>query len=61
MLLRPLVDTEIDEHEQLPGYQQRSLFYPDEEWHGDLKEAMITLPQVEPGDAVFWHPDILHS
>ena len=31
------------------------------EWHSELLEGMISIPEVRPGDTVWWHPDILHS
>ena len=32
-----------------------------EEWHGEILEGMISIPEVRPGDTVWWHPDVLHS
>jgi hypothetical protein len=31
------------------------------EWHAELLEGMTTIPLVNPGDTVWWHPDIIHS
>jgi hypothetical protein len=31
------------------------------EWHQDLMAALISIPEVQPGDAVFWHTDICHA
>jgi hypothetical protein len=31
------------------------------QWHGELLDGMISIPEVRPGDTVWWHPDILHS
>ena len=31
------------------------------EWHAEILEALTTIPTVEPGDTVWWHPDVIHS
>jgi hypothetical protein len=31
------------------------------EWHAAILEGLITIPVVEPGDTVWWHPDVLHA
>lgn len=31
------------------------------EWHGELLDGLISIPTVEPGDTVWWHPDVIHS
>jgi len=31
------------------------------EWHAPLLEALTSIPVMEPGDAVFWHPDVVHA
>ena len=31
------------------------------EWHGDLVAGLISIPEVMPGDTVFWHTDICHA
>jgi Gig2-like len=31
------------------------------EWHPDLVEGLVSIPEVMPGDAVFWHTDICHA
>jgi Protein of unknown function (DUF1479) len=31
------------------------------EWHPDLTAGMVSIPEVEPGDTVFWHTDICHA
>src|ERR1700760_1344523 len=30
------------------------------EWHAPLLEAVTSIPQMEPGDTVFWHSDCIH-
>ncbi len=31
------------------------------EWHPALMPALSPIPRVEPGDTVWWHPDIVHA
>ncbi len=31
------------------------------QWHQALLEAEISIPVVEPGDTVWWHPDVIHA
>jgi hypothetical protein len=31
------------------------------EWHPDLVGGMVSIPEVMPGDTVFWHTDICHA
>ena len=31
------------------------------EWHQDLVGGMVPIPEVQPGDTVFWHTDICHA
>ena len=31
------------------------------EWHQDLLDGLVTIPTVNPGDTVWWHPDVVHS
>lgn len=31
------------------------------EWHPDLIAGLVSIPEVQPGDAVFWHTDICHA
>lgn len=31
------------------------------EWHPDLMAGMVSIPEVQPGDTVWWHTDICHS
>ena len=32
-----------------------------EEWHAEILEALTVIPTVNPGDTVWWHPDVIHS
>jgi hypothetical protein len=31
------------------------------EWHAPLLEGLTSIPVMEPGDAVFWHSDVVHA
>src|SRR5580658_3308799 len=31
------------------------------EWHKELITGMVSIPEVEPGDTVWWHTDICHA
>jgi len=33
--------------------------HPD--WHEDILQGLISIPTVEPGDTVWWHPDVIHA
>ena len=33
----------------------------DETWHADLIDGMVSIPRVEAGDTVWWHPDVIHA
>jgi hypothetical protein len=33
----------------------------DRRWHRALLDAEVSIPRVEPGDTVFWHPDVVHA
>jgi hypothetical protein len=30
-------------------------------WHQALLNALVSIPRVEPGDTVWWHPDVIHA
>lgn len=31
------------------------------QWHAPLLEGLVSIPQVEPGDTVWWHSDVIHA
>ena len=31
------------------------------EWHSEVLDGLTIIPKVEPGDTVWWHPDVIHS
>jgi hypothetical protein len=59
MLLRALQDDvpDIDLCGAMPG---RALSVRPE-WHAPLLEGLTSIPLMEPGDAVFWHSDVVHA
>ncbi|HVM83552.1 MAG TPA: DUF1479 domain-containing protein, partial [Candidatus Binatia bacterium] len=59
LLLRPLMD-DVPE-EMLCGALPARAFSVDKQWHPLLTPALSSIPHVEPGDTVWWHPDIVHA
>lgn len=31
------------------------------QWHGLLLEALTSIPLMQPGDSIWWHPDVIHA
>ncbi len=59
MLLRPLQDDVSDD--QLCGAQPGRALMMNEQFHAPMLRAMVPLPKVQPGDTVWWHPDVVHA
>jgi hypothetical protein len=59
VLLRPLQD-DVPE-ESLCGSQPARALSISPEWHALLFPALNSIPLVEPGDTVWWHPDVVHA
>jgi len=59
VMMRPLLD-DIPEN-MIPGYQPTKLFYLVPQIHSKLMNAMVSIPEVNPGDTVWWHCDLIHS
>ena len=59
MLLRALQD-DVPE-DRLCGARPGRALSASPKWHGALLEGLIGIPQVEPGDTIWWHPDVLHA
>ncbi len=59
LLLRALMDDVADDDlcNQKPG-RALSVF---KEFHELLLQAYVPIPEVNPGDTVWWHPDIVHG
>lgn len=59
MLLRALQD-DVPE-DDLCGAQPGRALSCDPYWHRDLLDGLVSIPLVEPGDTVWWHPDVVHA
>ncbi|HTR06899.1 MAG TPA: DUF1479 domain-containing protein [Paraburkholderia sp.] len=59
ILLRALQDDVADE--DLCGAQPGRALSIRPEWHAPLFEALTSIPQMQAGDAVFWHSDVIHA
>ena len=59
VLLRALQD-DVAEHD-LCGAQPGRALGISAEWHPDLIAGKVWIPEVQPGDTVWWHTDICHA
>ena len=59
LLLRALMD-DVPEDE-LCGAQPGRALGALPKWHPSLLAGLVSIPTVEPGDTVWWHPDIIHA
>ena len=59
VLLRALQDDVAET--DLCGAQPGRALGVSPEWHPDLLAGLVSIPEVEPGDTVFWHTDICHA
>ncbi|MDE3196725.1 MAG: DUF1479 domain-containing protein [Acidobacteriota bacterium] len=59
MLLRALQD-DVPEAE-LCGAEPCRAMTVQPGWHAPLLEGLTSIPLMEPGDAVFWHSDVVHA
>jgi len=59
MMLRPLL-SDIPE-DNMCGVKPNRTFPMTKKWHGILTEAVSPIPDVQPGDSVWWHCDMIHS
>jgi len=46
---------------ELCGAQAGRALAADPHWHTPLLGGEISIPRVEPGDTVWWHPDVIHA
>ncbi|MDO7622183.1 MAG: DUF1479 domain-containing protein [Loktanella sp.] len=58
-LLRALQD-DIDADDLCGAMPARALS-ADPSLHADILDGLVSIPTVEPGDTVWWHPDVVHS
>jgi hypothetical protein len=59
VLLRALLDDVPDDG--LCGAAPARALSITREWHSTLIPALVSIPRVEPGDTVWWHPDVAHG
>lgn len=59
LLLRPLLD-DVPEDE-LCGVEPGKVLPVSERWHPLLVRALSAIPDVQAGDSVWWHCDLIHS
>jgi len=59
VLLRAVQD-DVDESDLCGAAPGRALGVSPE-WHRDLIAGLVSIPEVLPGDTVFWHTDICHA
>ena len=59
LLLRALLDDVAEDN--LCGALRAKSLPVSQEWHSTLMEGLVSIPTVEAGDTVWWHPDIVHA
>jgi hypothetical protein len=59
MLLRAIQD-DVPEND-LCGAKVGRALHITQEWHSVLVAGKVPIPEVAPGDAVFWHSDVCHA
>jgi len=58
-LLRPLLDDVPAD--LLCGARRGKAQAINVDWHQPLLDCLVSIPHVEPGDTVWWHPDLIHA
>nr|WP_221377578.1 DUF1479 domain-containing protein [Actinoplanes polyasparticus] len=59
LMLRPLLSDVPDD--EMCGVTVNQVFPATDKWHGLLLEALAGIPDVQAGDSVWWHCDMIHS
>jgi len=59
MLLRAL-QPDVPEGD-LCGAQPGRALGASQQWHPELLAGLVSIPQMEPGDTIFWHSDVIHA
>jgi Protein of unknown function (DUF1479) len=59
MLLRAL-QPDVPEGD-LCGAQPGRALGASAQWHPELLAGLVSIPEVQPGDTVFWHSDVIHA
>ena len=59
LMLRPFL--EDVPNEDWCGSVAKKAFNVNNEWHAPLIKGLCSIPKLQPGDTVWWHPDLIHS
>ncbi|RON86855.1 DUF1479 domain-containing protein [Pseudomonas fluorescens] len=59
LLLRPLLDDVLED--ELCGVAPGKVLPVSAQWHPLLVEGLSTIPDVQAGDSVWWHCDVIHG
>ena len=59
LMLRPLL--EDVPYDDWCGSLAKKAFNVNKEWHAPLIQGLCSIPKLQPGDTVWWHPDLIHS
>ena len=59
VLLRALQDDVAED--DLCGAKPGRALGVSPEWHPELIPGLVSIPEVQPGDTVWWHPDVCHA
>jgi len=59
LLLRPLLD-DVAEHD-LCGVTMNRVLPVTTQWHRRLLDGLSPVPDLQPGDSVWWHADLIHA
>ncbi|RZO30594.1 MAG: DUF1479 domain-containing protein [SAR116 cluster bacterium] len=59
VILRALQDDVLED--ELCGAAPSRALTISEVWHAKILRAYVPIPVVEPGDTVWWHPDVIHG
>jgi hypothetical protein len=59
LMLRPLADDVPDD--DMCSVRPNQVFPVLEQWHSPLLEGLSGIPDVAPGDSVWWHCDMIHA
>ena len=59
VLLRPL-GPEVNSDLGILNAIDNLAYVTPESLFSELHQAMVSVPKVEPGDSVWWHPDVIH-
>ncbi|WP_037158074.1 DUF1479 domain-containing protein [Rhodococcoides fascians] len=59
LMLRPLLDDVAED--DMCSVTVNQVFPASEKWHSLLLEALSGIPDIEAGDSVWWHADMIHS